>query len=345
MSERRREPGHGGLKEPLTRRAFTRWLAGVLGIGATASYLALAPEEWPFSRADPTGRRRQPRPRLSSLRDYRVTPPAGAAALGVGRDTNEATRLRKALDAVGGLGRYVKSGEIVLVKPNAAFDRSPHLGATTNPAILEELIRMLLVDHRVAEVRVADNPIESPADCFAKSGMTAAVDRAGARLMLPDANAFRWIKTSGARLIESWPVFFRPLRGVDKVIGIAPVKDHNLCRASLGMKNWYGLLGGRRNQLHQDIHEVVSDLSLMIRPTLTIVDGGRVLMRNGPTGGDPSDVKLGKVVTVGSDPVALDTWCYKHLLERSDELPAYLAKAEAKGSGRMDYRGRVREIT
>ena len=122
----------------------------------------------------------------------------------------------------------------------------------------------------------------------------------------------------GAKLIEQWAFFKRPFKNVTKVIGIAPAKDHNLCHASLGIKNWYGLLGGRRNQFHQDIHEIVSDLSIMIRPTLTIVDGTRVLMENGPTGGDPANVRDGNAILVGLDPVAMDAWAFEHLLQRRD---------------------------
>ncbi len=129
------------------------------------------------------------------------------------------------------------------------------------------------------------------------------------------------------------------------MIGVAPVKDHNLCHASMGIKNWYGLLGGRRNQFHQDIHEIVSDLSLMMKPTLTILDGTRVLMKNGPTGGDPSNVKPGNTVVAGVDPVAMDAWAFEHLLERGTDYPRYLYKAEEKGSGRIDYRGRIEEVS
>jgi uncharacterized protein (DUF362 family) len=172
-----------------------------------------------------------------------------------------------------------------------------------------------------------------------------AAERGGGRVYLPDSNAFRELDTPGAKLIARWPIFQRPLTNVDKVIGIAPVKDHNLCHASMGIKNWYGLLGGRRNQFHQDIHEIVSDLSLMMRPTLTILDGGNVLMRNGPTGGDPSNVKHGDAVAVGLDPVALDAWAFEHLLDRGRDYPRYLTLAEAKGSGKIDWTGRVREAT
>jgi uncharacterized protein (DUF362 family) len=332
-------------KRPLTRREWLRRAAGAAGVAGAAAYLALAPERWPGSLRDGSGLRGLEQPQPFRLRDFRVARPASAADVGVGRNGDAYAKLRKALDAVGGLSHYVQPGDIVLVKPNVAFDRSPNLGATTHPELLEALVRMLLVDARAQEVRVADNPIESPADCFAKSGVRAATEAGGGRIYLPDGNAFRKLHTPGAKLIESWWFFQRPFTNVDKVIGIAPVKDHNLCSASMGIKNWYGLLGGRRNQFHQDIHEIVSDLSLMIRPTLTILDGTRVLMQNGPTGGDPSNVKNGDAVLVGVDPVALDAWAFEHLLERGQDYPRYLRKAEEKGSGRVDWRGRVREVT
>jgi uncharacterized protein (DUF362 family) len=328
-------------KAPLDRRTFVKRAATSLGIGAAASYMLLAPEDWPGSLRDESGLRSKPRVRPLTLDDFRVERPSSASDVGVGRGANTEERLRAALDAVGGLAHYVDPGDIVLLKPNVAFDRSPNLGATTDPEIVELLVRLLLVDCRAQEVRVADNPIESPADCFAKSGIRRAVERAGGRIYLPDGNAFKILHTENAELIENWLFFHRPLTNVDKVIGVAPVKDHNLCRASLGLKNWYGLLGGRRNQFHQNIHGIISDLSIMMRPTLSILDGGRVLMRNGPTGGDPSDVKAADAVVAGVDPVAVDAWAYEHLLERGREYPGYLHRAEEKGGGKVDYSGRV----
>ena len=152
------------------------------------------------------------------------------------------------------------------------------------------------------------------------------------------------LNTPGAKLIENWWFFHRPFTNVDKVIGLAPVKDHNLCHASMGIKNWYGLLGGTRNQFHQDINEIVSDLSIMIKPTLTILDGTNILMENGPTGGDPSNVKKGDVVMAGIDPVAQDAWAFEYCLERGRNYPYYLQRAEEKGSGKVDCAGRVKEV-
>ncbi len=344
MAERKRYPHADYRGERVTRREVLRRTLALGTLTGAGLYLAYAPEDYPLSLRDTSGLRGLPQPVPFTLPDYRVAPPPGPVRVGIGRGGETRAMLMKSLDAIGGLTRYVQPGEVVLIKPNVAFDRSPNLGATTNPEIIDTLVRLLLVDARAGEVRVADNPIESPADCFAKSGIGAAAEQAGARVYLPDPNAFEVLHTPGAKLIERWPFFRRPFRNVDKVIGIAPVKDHNLCHASLGIKNWYGLLGGRRNQFHQDIHEIVSDLSIMIRPTLTILDGTRVLMANGPTGGDPSNVRDGQTILAGLDPVAMDAWAFEHLLERHGRLPEYLYSAEHKGSGKVDYRGLTKEV-
>ena len=334
------------VKEPMDRRTLLKKLGAAAGIFGGVGYMALAPEGAPGSWRDVTGLRSKPVIKPIRLNDFRVEKPSPSHPdVGVGRGGTVEQMLTKALDAVGGLKHYVKPGDIVLVKPNVAFDRAPALGATSQPALLDVLIKMLLRDCKAQEVRVADNPIESPADCFMKTGLRQAAEDAGGRVYLPDGNAFKMLHTPGATLIETWWFFHRPFTNVDKVIGVAPVKDHNLCYASMGIKNWYGLLGGTRNQFHQDIHEIVSDLSIMIRPTLTLLDGTHVLMQNGPTGGDPSNVKQRDVVMASLDPVASDAWAFQHLLERSPrDYPAYLALAEAKGSGKIDWRGRLEEI-
>ncbi len=331
-------------KAPMDRRTFARNLFAASGIGAGAGYLALAPEDWPLSMRDNTGLRSVPKIKPFTLKDFSVAKPAAAADMGIGRGGLPAQRLRAALDGIGGITHYIQPGDIVLVKPNVAFDRAPALGATSNPELLKELIHILLVDCRVQEVRVADNPIESPSDCFMKSRIREATETAGGRVYLPDSNAFKMLNTPGAELIEHWWFFHRPFTNVDKVIGLAPIKDHNLCSASMGMKNWYGLLGGTRNQFHQDIHGIVSDLSIMIRPTLTILDGSKILMQNGPTGGDPTNVKSGETLIASVDPVACDAWAFEHLLDRGRDYPQYLFKAEEKGSGKLDWEGRLKEV-
>jgi uncharacterized protein (DUF362 family) len=139
-------------------------------------------------------------------------------------------------------------------------------------------------------------------------------------------------------ILRQWTFFKEPFKTATKVIGLAPCKDHNLCHASMTMKNWYGLLGGRRNQFHQHIHSIVSDFALMMEPTLVILDGMNVLMKNGPTGGRLSDVKQMGTVVAGTDMVAVDSYGYTHLLERNLDELTYIHKAHDRGLGNRNWK-------
>jgi len=310
------------------------------GLTLGATWAALAPARWPLSLRDPDGERGKPRPKILRLPEagFAVAAPATAARLGIGRGEQIAPALRAAIDAIGGLRHYIHRGDVVLIKPNVAFERAAALGATTNPEVLSALIH-LVREAGAREIRVVDNPIESPQSCFMRSGIQRAAVEAGAHVYLPSEGDFATLNVPGATWIESWPFFWRPFQGVDKVIGVAPVKDHNLCRASMTTKNWYGLLGGRRNQFHQDIHGIIADLALMMRPTFVVLDGSRVLFRSGPTGGSLSDVRPGHTMAVSTDSLALDAFGWDDLLGRKGEaLPAYFAKAAARGLGEPDWR-------
>lgn len=340
---------------PMSRRAFIGKASAAGAIAAGVGYLALAPSNAPLSRKDETGLRSAPPPDVAHLPDYRVAKPTDAADLGVARGTAEhagkyspaekRALLKASFDAIGGIEHYFQPGDIVLVKPNVAYDRSPILCATTDPDFVCQLVDLLYRDARAQEVRVADNPIESPPDCFRKTGIGPAAEAAGARVYLPThSQSFTEVNTPGATILRDWLVFTQALNDVNKLIGICPVKDHVLCQASIGIDNWMGMLGGPRNKINDAIHEAVSDLTLMFRPTLTVVDGTRVLFENGPTGGDVSNVRAGNVVAAGTDPVALDAWAFEHCLARGRDYPKYLALAETKGAGHIAWEGRIREV-
>jgi uncharacterized protein (DUF362 family) len=329
------------------RRRFIRQATVIAGATLGAGYLSAAPAGWPLSLRDPDGQRGKPR--LPVLRlppgGFTVAPSTTLPYLGVARGVQVPQMVRAAVDAIGGIGRFVSRGDVVVIKPNVAFERPAVLGATTHPEVLTALIH-LVREAGAAEVRVADNPIESPQSCFARTGIQTAAVTAGARVFLPSPGEFETLNVPGATWIEKWPFFWRPFIGANKVIGVAPVKDHNLCRASMTTKNWYGLLGGRRNQFHQDIHGIIADLALMLRPTFVLLDGSRVLFRSGPTGGSLSDVKVGRTIVASTDSLAADAFGWEELLERKSEaLPAYFAKSAARKVGDPAFRKRlIKEI-
>jgi uncharacterized protein (DUF362 family) len=240
-----------------------------------------------------------------------------------------------AVKALGGIESFVKKGDRVLIKVNAAFATPPSLCATTNPELLAEVVR-LCSKAGAALVSVTDNPINNPESCFTLSGIGEAARNSGARLIMPEESLFANITVPGSNLIRNWPVLLGAFHGATKVIGIAPVKDHHRSGASMSMKNWYGFIGGRRNMFHQDIHTFIKDLALMIRPTLVILDGTFTMVSNGPTGGSVSDLMETKTMIVSTDQVAADAAGAALLGKTPADLP-FLAKAEQAGAGTTDF--------
>lgn len=312
------------------RRQFLARLfqAAACGVGATAIYSYFRDPIGPqtFSRS------------TSNLTDLprwalRGMVPTLAA---VKHAEDRAKALEAALEALGGITRFVGRGDRVLLKVNAAFATPAELGATTHPTLVKALVS-LCQKAGAAEVIVADNPINAAESCFRISGIGAAAEAAGAKVMLPRRSAFRNYSLPGGELIRRWPVFYEPLARATKVIGVAPVKHHNRSGASMTMKNWYGLLGGRRNVFHQDINTIVCELARMVCPTFVVLDGITVMARNGPTGGSLSDLEPRQTLIVSTDQVAADTYGATLLGLNPSDLP-YLALAEQAGVGTTNYR-------
>jgi uncharacterized protein (DUF362 family) len=237
---------------------------------------------------------------------------------------------RRAIAELGGIRRFVARGDVVVVKPNMAWDRTPQQAANTNPGVIAEVVRLC----REAEARrvvVADVAINEARRVAARSGIAEAAREAGAEILLPEPRFFREVDLRGD-VLGVWPVL-QPFLEADKIINIPIAKHHSLTGATLGMKNWYGILGGARHRLHQRIHESLADLADFARPTLTILDAYRVLLRNGPSGGNLQDVVLKKTLIAGVDPVALDAYAAKAFWDLSLDQLAYLNLARERGLG------------
>ena len=248
---------------------------------------------------------------------------------------NRAATVRRALEAMGGIGRFIKRGDRVMLKVNAAFATPAILSATTHPDLAAELVRLCLGPDAAAVI-VTDNPINDPESCFTLTGIASAVRAAGGQVVLPRAAQFAPGTLPGGRLIRDWPILSEPFRGITKLIGVAPVKQHNRAGASMTMKNWYGLLGGRRNQFHQDINGIVVELAMLVRPTFVVLDGTYSMMANGPTGGSIADLKPTHTLVVSTDGIAADAFGATLLDKTHRDLP-YIAGAAERGLGTADF--------
>jgi uncharacterized protein (DUF362 family) len=315
----------------MTRRDFLIRLGYASGVALAAGGLGLALHE-AQGPAPLEGRKT-----LSGLGDYRlhelVSQPGKMAIV---RGADRAHMVERGLKALGGMEAFIKKGDRVLLKVNAAFATPASLGATTHPETLAAVIK-LCFQAGAAQVLVTDNPINNPDSCFEISGLAGAARASGSRLILPGAALFAPVTIPGGQLIQNWPVLAGAFKGVTKVIVVSPVKDHQRAGASLTLKNLYGFLGGRRNVFHQDINGIITELAQLLKPTLCVLDGTVSMMTNGPTGGSLADLKDTGAMVISTDPVAADAFGVELLGRTLADIP-YLQMAERAGAGVADYR-------
>ncbi|MGO8765834.1 MAG: DUF362 domain-containing protein [Limisphaerales bacterium] len=286
---------------------------------------------WLHDRKGPSG---NPVDESVSLPDFSL-PSSNAPKMSLVTGADRVKTVNRALAALGGIERFIKSGDRVVLKVNAAFASAPALSATSNPELIAEVSRLCL-RAGAASVIVTDNPINDPQSCFALTGIAKAAEAAGAKIVLPSPSSFKPTTLVNATLIKDWPLLIEPFQGVTKLIGLAPLKDHNRAGASMTMKNWYGLLGGRRNVFHQDINTIIFELARLVRPTLVILDGTTTMMTNGPTGGSLDDLKATNTMIVSTDAVAADAFGATLLGKTAASLP-FIGKCAVAGLGTADF--------
>jgi uncharacterized protein (DUF362 family) len=267
-------------------------------------------------------------------RDHRIASHGDLPQMAVVQNGEPRELVARALADLGGIGRFISRQDVVVIKPNIAWDRTPEQAANTNPDLVAEVVRQCR-QAGAKRVIVTDVSCNEPRRCFQRSGIQAAARAAGAEVILPDPDLFREVEMGGV-VLKNWPVF-SPFLEADKILNLPIAKHHNLTGATLGMKNWYGILGGERNRLHQQIHESLADLAAFMLPTLTIMDCYRVLLRNGPTGGALEDVALKKTVVASTDPVALDAYVAQAWWNLDAERLPYLQMAANRGLGTAEY--------
>jgi len=237
------------------------------------------------------------------------------------------TATAMALSALGGIESFIAEGDYVCLKPNIGWDRTPQMGANTNPDVVAELIRLCLAA-KAAKVVVVDVSCNAADRTFNRSGIKEAAEKAGAEVIIPNDGHFTNVDF-GLDSLGRWQVL-KPILECDKLINIPIVKHHSLSGMTGAMKNWFGALTGPRNKLHQNINDNLVELCRLFQPTLTIMDATRVLQRNGPTGGNLADVLIYNTVIASIDQVAAYATRYLNLKPASFN---YLKMAEESGLG------------
>jgi len=309
----------------LTRRQFVRLLAAA-GLGTT---LVSCGGGKPLAQEE--------------TQQDTVTPPGEQAYLAVARGSDPRAITRAAVAAVGGIERFVKSGDDVIVKPNICVDyRTYEYGATTNPDVVAVLVELCL-EAGAKRVRVMDTPFGGgPKSAYARSGIADAVAAAGGVMEVMNRNKFKMTDIPDGRDITSWSVY-QDVLTADVMIDVPIAKHHSLARLSLAGKNLLGVIQNP-NKMHANLDQRVADLVSLVRPALTVVDAVRTLMKHGPTGGNLNDVRQRDTVIVSHDIVAADAYAAT-LFDLVGEDIGYIKAAAEIGLGTLDLQAiKIKEI-
>ena len=346
----------------VTRRLFLRGVI-VLGTGAALAACAPAPTLEPGPPASPTGvagvsgaRPASPSPQPVATSTPSVpsatpltkaqTPsavPAGAAYLAVARGASPAEITMRAIAAIGGMERFVKKGYDVIVKPNICnANHGPEYASTTNPEVVATLVRLAL-GAGAKRVRVMDYPFSGSAQAaYARSGIEEAVKAAGGEMEVMAPMKFVETAIPAGLDLKSWR-FYQPILEADLVINVPIAKDHGLARLTLGGKNLMGTIENRP-AIHRNLGQRIADITSLVRPQLTVVDAVRILVANGPTGGNLDDVRETNTVIASHDIVAADAYATTLFGLRPEDI-SYIVASAKMGLGTMDLSSiRIEEL-
>jgi uncharacterized protein (DUF362 family) len=256
-----------------------------------------------------------------------------AVARGAGADPAELTR--RAIAAVGGIERFVKPGADVIVKPNICTAyHGPEYATTTNPQVVAAIVSLCL-GAGAKRVRVMDYPFGgSPQSAYAVSGIEDAVKAAGGQMEVMSSMRYREVAIPEGRALKKTKVY-GDILDADTVIDVPIAKDHGSATLTLSMKNLMGVVQNRNGMHAQGLHQSIADLCTIVRPQLSVVDATRILLRNGPTGGNLADVKQTDTVIASADMVAADSYAAT-LFGMSGKDIDYIRLGSEMGLGQID---------
>ena len=276
-----------------------------------------------------------------ALPRFTISPAAMAAErpaplVSVARSADYPALVAQVLEPLGSMTAFVRPGDRVVVKPNIGWDRSPEQGANTHPQVVRTVVEAALAAG-AARVLVFDRTCNEPRRCYASSGIEAAVRAIGDRRAViehADPRKFVPVEISRGQALTRWAIH-REALDCDCYINLPVAKHHGLSGLTLGLKNSMGAIGGNRGTLHHDLAQSLADLATVLQPKLTLIDATRILLRNGPQGGDVADVRRLDTLVASADPVAADAWATTLFDLRPDEVASTVA-AHRMGLGEMD---------
>ncbi len=252
-------------------------------------------------------------------------------AVSEGKDYGQITR--NVIDALGGIKRLVKAGDIVVVKPNMGWDRKPEFAATTHPLVIRAVAEECL-KAGAKRVKVFDNPCNDPRRSYENSGIPAAlkgIDNVEVKQM--EEERYKKTRLNGVALKE-WELYSEAL-SANVFISVPIAKHHSLTGLTLACKNIMGIMGGNRGYIHREIEDALADVNSVVKSHLVIIDATRILTNHGPTGGSLRDVKVLNKLIASTDMVAADAYATGLFGLKPADI-SITATAHKRGMGEID---------
>ncbi len=251
----------------------------------------------------------------------------------VSEGSDYAAITRNVIDALGGMTRFVKTGNTVVVKPNMGWDRKPEQAATTHPTVVKTVVEECL-RAGARRVKVFDNTCNDMRRSYANCGIPAALkDMKNVEVKYVEEERFKKVKLNGTFLKE-WELYNDAV-SADVFINVPIAKHHSLTRLTLGIKNLMGVMGGNRGYIHRQIEDALVDVNSVVKSHLVIIDATRILTDHGPTGGSLKDVKVLNKVIGSTDIVAADAYATGLFGLKPQDIATTVA-AYKRGLGEMN---------
>ncbi len=240
------------------------------------------------------------------------------------------------LTSLGGMEKFVRPGDKVVVKPNIGWDRTPEQAANTHPLVIKAIVEHCL-EAGAAGVQVFDRTCNNKRRCYKNSGIIDSLKTLKdkkVRYSYIDKRKFVPVDIKRGKSLTRHEIY-RDVLEADAYINVPVAKHHSISQLTLGLKNSMGVIGGNRGSLHHNLGQNLADLATVIQPKLTVIDATRMLMRNGPQGGNLRDVKIANTLLASTDPVAADGYATTLFGLEPGEVESTVA-AYRMGLGEMD---------
>lgn len=271
----------------------------------------------------------------------------GATSMSVSQDNDlvavmggePAQMYKKAIEAMGGMSRFVKKGQKIVVKPNIGWDKSPELAANTNPELVAAIVKDCFAAG-ASEVTVFDNTCDEWQSCYRNSGIENAAKSAGAKMAFAhDEKYYKTVKLPKAVRMKEVKIH-EAIVDCDAWINVPILKNHGGARMTISMKNFMGIVWDRRYMHANDLQQCIADCSTYDKmPVLNIVDAYRIMTQNGPKGKSPEDVQMPKALFASTDIVAVDAAAVRFFAQFRDmkvEEVSHIGLAEKMRIGTSD---------